>query len=109
MEVTSELKHIRLSSRKMRLVAPIVKGRPVSEALTTLRFTTKKAAHPLMQAIKTASADAVHNFKLSEDKLVVKDIEVSDGPTLKRYRPRSRGMAHPVLHRTTSIKVTLEG
>lgn len=93
----------------MRLVTPTVKGHTVADALTTLRFTSKKAAQPLVQAIKTAQADAVHNFKLSEDKLVIKEIEVSDGPTLKRYRPRSRGMAHPILHRTTHVKVVLEG
>lgn len=109
MEVMSELKHVRISARKLRLVAGIVTGRKVDEALIMLRFTPKNAARPVIDIIKTARADAQHNFKLDADKLVVKEVAVSDGPTLKRIRPRSRGMAHPILKRTSHLKVTLEG
>lgn len=109
MQVTSKRENIRISARKMRLVAPIVLGLPVEQALTRLRFTPKDAARPIVDVLKIARADAIHNFKLDETKLIVKEVEVSDGSALKRFRPRSRGMAHPVLKRTSHLKVVLEG
>jgi large subunit ribosomal protein L22 len=109
MEVTSKQENIRISPRKMRLVAPAVKGMPVDSALLRLRFTPKDAARPIIAVIKTAKADAVHNYKLDEDKLVIKDIVVGEGPTLKRFRPVSRGRAHPIAKRTSRLVVVLEG
>jgi len=109
MQVTSSRDNIRISPRKMRLIAPSVKGLPVEEALVKLRFTPKDAARPIIDVLKTAQADAVNNFKLEAGKLIVRQVDISEGPTFKRFRPRSRGMAHPVLKRTSHLKVTLEG
>lgn len=109
MEVISELKNIRITPRKMRLIAPRLKNLPVEEALLKLRFTTKDAAGPIIAVIKTARADAAHNFKLKEDSLVVKEVSVSEGPTYKRGRPVARGTYHPILKRTSHLKVVLEG
>jgi len=109
MEVSSKQQNIRISSRKMRLVAPTIKGLSVEAALLKLRFTPKDAASVVIAILKTAKADAVNNFKLDEKKLIVKDIEVSDGPTFKRFQPVSRGRAHSILKRTTQLKIVLEG
>ncbi|HET7713971.1 MAG TPA: 50S ribosomal protein L22 [Patescibacteria group bacterium] len=109
MKVESSLGNIRISARKMRLVAPVVKNMPVEEALVKLRFTSKDAAKVVSQVLKNAKADAVHNFKLDADKLVVREVIVEDGSILKRFIPRSRGMAHPILKRTSHIKVVVEG
>jgi large subunit ribosomal protein L22 len=110
MEIISKQDNIRISARKMRLVAPRVKGMTVAAALLHLRFTPKDAARPVIDVIKTAQADAVHNFKLKdEDKLIIKDVEVSEGPTYKRFRPVSKGRAHGIAKRTSNLKVTLQG
>lgn len=109
MKVTSSLENIRISARKMRLVSPIIKNMRVEDALVKLRFTSKDAAKVLSQVVKNAQADAVHNFKLDAGKLVVRDVVVEDGSILKRFIPRSRGMAHPILKRTCHIKVVVEG
>lgn len=109
MEVVSKKFNIRISARKLRLVAPLAKGLPVEQALLKLRFTPKDAAKPIITVIKTAAADAVHNYKLDTGKLVVKDVAVSEGPTYKRIQPVSKGMAHPILKRTSHLTVTVEG
>lgn len=109
MEVTSELKHLNISPRKIRLIVPIVKGQPVEQALLRLKFTSKRAAKPLSAVIKTARADATTVHKLDAEKLTVKEVNVMEGATLKRFRPRSRGMAHPIFRRTSHLRVTLEG
>lgn len=109
MIVTSELSNIRITARKMRLISPLLKNMRADEALVKLRFTPKDAAKVFAQVIRTAQADAGHNFKLDTEKLIVKEALVSDGPMLKRFRPRSRGMAHPILKRTSHLKVVLEG
>lgn len=107
MEVTSSNKYIRMSPRKIRLVAAKMENLSVEVALTTLRFMPQKAATPLIKVIKAASSDAGHNFKLEGLKMRIKKIEVNEGPTLKRAIPRSRGMSHPILKRSAHIKVIL--
>lgn len=109
MLVESKLENIRISPRKMRLIAPSVRGMRVADALNRLTFTPKNAARPIMQVIKLARADAVNNFKLDEDKLVIRGVEVSEGPTYKRGRPVARGTYHPIMKRTSHLKVVLEG
>lgn len=109
MEVISELKNIRISPRKMRFVAGELRNLSVEEAMLRLRFTPKDAAQPIIAVIKTAKADASHNFKLKEDGLKVKEVLVSEGPTYKRGRPAARGSYHPIAKRTSHLKVVLEG
>lgn len=109
MEVTSELRNIRISPRKMRLVAERLSNMPVEDAILRLRFTPKDAAQPIIAVIKTARADAAHNFKLKEDTLKVKEVLISEGPTYKRGHPAARGSYHPIAKRTSHLRVTLEG
>lgn len=109
MQVISHLENIRISPRKMRLVAPLVRGLRVEDALNRLTFTPKNAARPIAQVIKNARADAVANYKLDGDKLKVREVSITEGPTYKRGRPVARGTYHPILKRTSHLKVTLEG
>ena len=108
MEVESSAKFLRISPKKIRLLAVKIEKLSVTQALTTLKFVPKKASTPLSKVIKSAAANAKNNFKLNEAKLVIKQIEVQEGPRLKRVMPRSRGMANPILKRTSHIKVTLQ-
>lgn len=108
MDVMAEAKNIRISTRKARLVARNFVGRNAIGALETLKFEPKKAALPLSKVIKSAVSNATNNLKLDEKKLTIKEIVVSEGQDLKRFRPRSRGMAYPVLKKSSHIKVILE-
>lgn len=107
-EVEATSKNLRVSSRKLKMVADSFKGRKAQEAYDSLLFVPKKSALPLAKTIKSAIANAKNNFKIEQDKLVVKEILVDQGPTLKRYRSGSRGMVRPILKRTTHLKVILE-
>lgn len=103
----AELKNYRQSPRKVRLVADMLRGKKVEAALIDLQFLGKRAALPFEKLIKSAVANATHNSKTSPDHLVVKKVSVTKGPTLKRIRPRSRGMANRINKRTSVLKVEL--
>jgi len=101
-------KYIRISPRKVKYVIDIVKNRPVEQAVGILSLTPKRAAVFVKKAIQSASANAVENFKeykVAEDDLFIKEIFVTEGPTLKRFKPRARGRADRVLKRTSHITV----
>ncbi len=100
------LKNYRQSPRKVRLVASAVKGKKVEEAILSLKFMPKRATEVIEKLIKSAAANAKENFDVSEE-LVVKNIEINKGVTLKRYRPRARGSAYRINKRTSNIVVTL--
>lgn len=100
-------RHLRISSKKVNLVADLVRGKPVEAAINFLRFTPKRSAKPLMEAIKSASANAVQNFKQQQKDLYISKIIVNEGATLKRHRPVSRGRTHPIRKRTAHITVEL--
>lgn len=108
MEVIARAKYIRRAPRKARLVADMVRGLRVADALAQLQFSPKHAAADVAKAIKSAAANAEHNHQLSRDQLWLKQILVDEGPTLKRIRPVSRGMAHQYFHRTCHITAIVE-
>ena len=108
MEVIAESNNLRISPRKVRLVADNLVGKKASEVVESLRFVSKKAGLPLSKVIRSAMSNAKNNNKLDEKKLVIKDVVVNEGRRLKRYIPRSRGMAHPILKRTSHIRVVVE-
>jgi large subunit ribosomal protein L22 len=100
--------HIRISPRKVRMVVDTVRGKSVSQALSILGFTRKKAALPVQKLLKSAVANAVENGGRSDvDTLVIDRIMVDEGPTLKRYMPRARGRATPIRKRTSHIRIML--
>jgi len=108
MEVIAKAKYIRRTPRKARLIADAVRGMPVAEALAFLEFSPRHAALDVAKVIKSAAANAEHNFNLNREDLVVKALMVDEGPTMKRIRPVSRGMAHQFFHRTCHITAVIE-
>lgn len=107
MEVTAEAKYIRMSPRKVRLVADAVKHLSPKVALSHLALMPKRAAGPIAKTLKSALANATSNAKLVSDNLAIKSIVISGGPALKRWRPVSRGRTHPYKKRMSHIKVIL--
>lgn len=103
----SSLKNYRQSPRKVRLVADLVRGKKVSQALVELKFLPKRGADVVTKLISSAVANAENNFKVSVDDLIVKEITVDKGVTLKRYRPRARGVAKRINKRTSNINLAL--
>ncbi len=107
-EVVAKLRYYRMSPRKMRLVADLIRGKSVEDALTTLRFLKKKAATPIAKLIKSAIANAENRWELIDvGELYIKEIFVDQGPMLKRFRPAPMGRAHRILKRTSHVTVKL--
>ncbi|MFA5737058.1 MAG: 50S ribosomal protein L22 [Candidatus Paceibacterota bacterium] len=102
------LKNYRQSPRKVRLVADLVKGKKLDQALAELDFLSKRAGDPLKKLIKSAAANAKNNLQVVEENLFIKNITVDKGNIMKRFRPVSRGRAHPIRKKMSNIKVTLE-
>lgn len=100
------LKNYRQSPRKVRLVADSVKGKKVAEALLKLKFMPKRSTEVIEKLIASAVANAKENFDATQE-LFVQNIEINQGVTLKRYRPRARGSAYRINKRTSNIVVTL--
>ncbi|RMF84176.1 MAG: 50S ribosomal protein L22 [Nitrospinota bacterium] len=107
-EAKAIAKYIRTSPRKARMVADLIRGRQVGEALNILAFTNKKAARLIEKLVRSALANAEQNEAIDDlDALVISEITVDPGPTLKRYMPRARGRATPIRKRTSHIRVVL--
>lgn len=107
MEVKAKLNDLRMSPRKVRLVAGLVRGKKVAPALDQLSFSPKWSSKPLAKLLKSAIANAKNNFGLKEDNLFIKALTVDGGPTLKRWMPRAQGRATPLNKRTSHITITL--
>lgn len=93
MDVKAKLNHLKLSPKKVRLVANLIKGLPVDAAVSQLIYINKQAARPLLKLLRSALANAENNFQLKKDNLLIKHITVDQGPVLKRWRPRAFGRA----------------
>jgi len=109
MKVIAKSDFLRISPRKLSLVAQSIKGLKVTYALEVLRNLNKKAADLLILTLKQGIGNAVNNFNLDKESLVIKKIEVGKGPILKRGRPVARGQWHPILKRTSNLKIFLKG
>lgn len=96
-----------MAPRKVRLVVDLVRGLPVAEAETRLLFIQKASARPVLKLLKSAIANAEHNFKLDRSTLWIKTITADAGVTLKRSRPRAMGSAAPIRKRTTHVNIIL--
>lgn len=108
MEIKAESKSVKISPRKVRLLAQMVRHMSIGEALNALSLVQKRAVAPLEKTLKSAIADAVNNAKLPKENLVIKSIDVFEGPVLKRFRPSTRGRVHPYKKRSSHIKIVLE-
>jgi ribosomal protein L22 len=105
--VNARARFVRVAPRKARLVANQVRGLHVDDAKTLLRFSNRGAARDIAKLIDSATANAEANHDLVADDLMVADITVDEGPTLRRYRPRALGRATRINKRTSHIKVAL--
>ncbi len=101
------LKQVRISPKKVNVVATLVRGKKVTDALTTLKFTPKRSAPVLAKLIASAAANAENNFKQDREKLMISKLIVNAGMTLKRGNPVSRGRWHPILKRSSRVLVEL--
>ncbi|MGP1272991.1 MAG: 50S ribosomal protein L22 [Phycisphaerales bacterium] len=104
---TSEVRHHRGSPLKARLVADQIRGKRVSEALEMLTFSTKRAATNIQKALTAAYAEA-EQAEVDDSRLFVVESRVDEGPHIKRFRPKDRGRAHPILKRTSHITISIE-
>lgn len=109
MAVQAIAKGVRISPRKVSVVAALVRGRSVEDALTILDHTPRRSALAVRKVVASAKANADHNHGYKPDSLQITQISVTAGPRLRRYRPISRGMAHPFERKTSHIKVVVDG
>ena len=108
MKVKAQSKYLRSGARKVRRVADIIRGKNAKEALVLLGFMPHLGAKMMEKVLKSAIANATHNYKLSEDKLVVSEVLVDGATAFKRFHPRARGSAFPILKRQCHITLFLE-
>ena len=100
-------KYVRMTPRKLRLVADLIRGKSAQEAWSILEFTPKRAAGPLKKVLESAIANAKHNNELAPESLNVSRVLIDEGPTMKRYTPRARGRAGSIKKRTSHITVVV--
>ena len=98
---------VRIAPRKVRLVVDLIRGKQVGEAVAILRHTPKAASPVVEKVLKSAVANAEHNYDLDVNSLVVSEVFVDEGPTLKRFRPRAQGRASAINKRTSHITVVV--
>ncbi len=108
MEAKAVGKYIRISPQKARLVADVVRGMGVDQAITILRFMPKKGAEVIKKVVESAVANATHDEQTDVDKLYIKKIIIDGGPSLKRISPRAQGRATGIIKRTSHITVVLD-
>ncbi len=107
MEIKANVKHIKMSPRKIRLVVDVVRGMEVWKALDQLKFVKKLAVKPVAKLVHSAIANAVNNFELDKDNLFIKEIRVDEGSTTHRWMPRAYGRATPLRKRSSHINLIL--
>lgn len=108
MQSIAKLRYVRLTPRKARLVADLVRNKPALEALDLLSFTNKKAAHYIEKTLRSAIANAVNNNGMNEEKLFISKIMVDEGPVLKRIQPRAMGRADVIRKKLSHITIMVE-
>lgn len=102
------LKYARISSRKVKIVIDLIRGKSVNEAEAILMYTPKAASAYVLKLLRSATANAENNLNLNRDDLYVAEVFADQGPTIKRYRPRSQGRAFSILKRSSHITVILD-
>ncbi len=108
MQAKAILRGFRMSPKKVRLVADVVRGKPVDKALAVLKNMPHKAAGEIYRTVASAAANAENNFQMDRDGLVIKTITVDEGPALKRYDFRARGRINMIRKRTSHITVVVD-
>ena len=108
METVARAKYIRISPQKVRLVADLIRGKKVDDALNLLMFTPKSSAPVIAKVLKSAIANAGQREGVDVDTLLVKSVTVDEGPTMKRFRARAMGRGTRILKRMSHITITVE-
>ncbi len=106
--VTASLNDYRQAPRKVRLVANLVKGKKVGDAMNMLDFLVKEASGPMKKLIASAVANAKTNFNLSSENLFIKNVQVNPGTIMKRSMPRARGSAFPIHKHSSHVTLVLD-
>lgn len=101
-------KNIRISPKKLRVIAEVVRGMDAEQALKFLKFAPKKGADLLYKVVHSAVSNAVHNDSQKADELVIDTLIITKGIVYKRGRPVSRGRMHPILKRTSNVRLELQ-
>jgi large subunit ribosomal protein L22 len=109
MPTVATQKGVRISPRKVAVVADLVRGRRVEDALTILDYTPRRAALAVKQTVKSAAANAEHNDDYKPNTLEIVEISVTSGPRLKRWIPAARGRARRFQRKTSHIRVVVDG
>ena len=107
-EAEATLRFARISSRKVKIVADLIRGKNVDEALAIIKFTPKAASEILEKLLKSAIANAENNHGMNRGNLIVSEIYANQGPTLKRIRPAAKGSAVRIRKRTSHITIKLK-
>lgn len=108
MEARAIAKYIRISPLKVNFICNEIRGKNVDDALSILKFTPKRGAKVLEKVLNSAIANAENNFNLDRDNLIVMEAYANDGPRMKRFRPKAKGMAYPIVKRSSHIGVVVK-
>lgn len=108
MDIKAHVRNLKMSSRKAKLVIDLIRGKSVEEAETILTFVKKGGALPILKLLRSAVANAEHNFKLDRKDLLVKTIVANQGPSMKRMRPRAFGRGATIKKHTSHISIVLQ-
>lgn len=108
MPVTAKIKYVRMTPRKMQVVANQIRGKGAQAAIDYLNFCKRRAAVPLLKLLKSAVANADQKGGMDLENLYLCELTVDKGPTMRRWMPRARGMATQILKRTSHVKVVLD-
>ncbi len=107
MEAKAVAKMVRISPPKVRLVADLIRGKQVGEAYAVLKNTPRRGSLILEKVLKSAVANAEHNYQLEQANLYVKEVYVGEGKTMKRFQPHAQGRAFQILKRTSHVYITV--
>ncbi len=105
--VKATLRYYRMSPRRVREIADIIRGKKAEDAQTILEFTRRRAAPTLKKLLNSAVANAENNFSMDPDRLYIKTIFVDEGPMWKRFIPKAHGRANRILKRTSHVTIEL--
>ena len=108
MKITAKLKNLRISPRKVRLVTNLIKGMDTENALVQLSNAVKGSSRAVEKLLRSAISNAENNFGLDKNNLLVSDVQVGEGPILKRWLPRAHGRATPLMKRTSNVYLVLD-
>ncbi len=108
MQAKAVLRTVRIAPRKVRLVVDLIRGKQVGEAIAILRLTPRAASPVVEKLLNSAIANAEHNYDMDINNLVVSEVFVDEGPTMKRFRPRAQGRASQINKRTSHITIVVK-